>query len=524
MFDHPEGQPHPRSPSHLKKVKRYDFGEAILGKAPGIIKNFLEKEGGLKDLSEISLGKQIRDFIYNKDSRKKYIDMATNHLKNKRFPLDRHYDVILVGGGIHAAVFLYTVKKISPHSKILIVEKSFDICSTFFKLGDSLVLNSPTFSKVGLNSNIIQGHFIQVSDFDDLCEKPFPTARHLYELAVMIFFHADASILFDFEVKNINKVHDKYSISFENKTIKAENIIISNGMDEYRKNSFQRDRLSEKVVFGDDFISFSYKDKSFFENIRNKKIAVVGDGDTANCVMEYLLPLVYPNYYYGFYRENPFLPKYVYWIGQRAKNIQDYYFANKSRYCHSGGVIEFFWNEETPFELSTEIWKKTKELIHCIPDKLVSVSHQTNSLMLNTNTKQVEVDLMIDCTGRSNKLASSLFKDEYDFIKGDITFYGGQWDERSGRFIVAPRLLQARRIACKLKDENIFFLGSTCPLNKLIDDEEAKNGSLKYQEDRTSLTNSKWSLEHTLPRTVALAERHASLMTGKTRMNFDKYV
>lgn len=512
MFNHPEGQPHPRPPSHLKKSKRYDFGEDIFGKSSEAVEEILKKGNQLEDISEVSLGKQVRNFIYKKTNRKNYVSEAKSYLKNKELIFSEYYDVILVGAGVHAAIYLYTVKKRNPNLKVLILEKSSEICSTFFKLGDSLVLNSPTFSKVGLNSNIMQGHFIQVSDFDELFEKPFPTAKHLYELAVMTLFHADADILFDFEVENINKVDNKYSINFEHKTIKANNIVISNGMGGTRKNSFLKDISSKKIIFGDDFLSHCYEDKNFFEYIRDKRVAVVGAGDTANCVMEYLLPLVYPNYYYGFYREAPFFPKFVYWVGQSAKNIQDYFFANKSRYCHSGGIIEFFWDEETPFELSTEIWKKTKELIRCVPEKLFSLSHKGNSLELKTEIGQLEVDLVIDCTGRFNELSAKLLKDEHTFIEGHITLYGGQWDEELGRFIVSPRFLEERKIACKLEGENIFFLGSACPLDKLIEDDEARNGSLKYQEDRTSLTNSKWSLEHTLPRTVAFADKHQEIL------------
>tara|TARA_Y100001954_G_scaffold190680_1_gene204867 strand:+ start:3251 stop:4795 length:1545 start_codon:yes stop_codon:yes gene_type:complete len=513
MFNHPEGQAHPRPPSHLKKSKRYDFGEDILGESSKVIEEFLKKENQLKDISEISLAKQVRNFIYKKSNRKNYVIEAKNYLKNKELIFSEYYDVILVGAGVHSAIYLYTVKKKNPNLKVLILEKSSEICATFCKLGDSLVLNSPTFSKVGLNSNIMQGHFIQVSDFDELFEKPFPTAKHLYELAVMTLFHADADILFDFEVENIKKAEGKYSLNFENKTINAKNVVVSNGMGGNKKNSFLKDISSQKLIAGDDFLSHCYEDKSFFEYIRDKKVAVVGAGDTANCVMEYLLPLVYPNYYYGFYREVPFFPKFVYWVGQSANNIQDYFFANKSRYCHSGGIIEFFWDEETPFELSTEIWKKTKELIRCVPEKLFSVSHKVNSLELKTENEQLEVDLVIDCTGRFNDLSTKLLKGEHTFVEGDITLYGGQWDEELGRFIVSPRFLEERRIACKLQGENIFFLGSACPLDKLIDDNEARNGSLKFQEDRTSLTNSKWSLEHTLPRTVAFADKHQEILS-----------
>ena len=208
-----------------------------------------KKGNELKDISEVSLAKQIRNFIYKKSNRKNYVNEAKNYLQNKELIFSEYYDVILVGAGIHSAIYLYTVKKRNPNLKILILEKSLEICSTFFKLGDSLVLNSPTFSKVGLNSNIMQGHFIQVSDFDELFEKPFPTAKHLYELAVMTLFHADADILFDFEVENIKKVEDKYSLNFENKTIKAKNIVISNGMGGTRKNSFLKDIYLQKKLF-----------------------------------------------------------------------------------------------------------------------------------------------------------------------------------------------------------------------------------------------------------------------------------
>ena len=233
--------------------------------------------------------------------------------------------------------------------------------------------------------------------------------------------------------------------------------------------------------------------------------------------MEYLLPLVYPNYYYGFYRKDKFLPKYVYWVGQSAKNIQDYFFANKSRYCHSGGVIEFFWDEETPFELSTEVWKRTKELIECIPHNLESVTHNKETLLLKTKHKSIKADLIIDCTGRSNKISKKIMTNKHQYLNGkfliDISLYGGVWDDDLGRFTKpSPRKLKDKKIACKIKQKNIFLIGSSCNLSEMIDDNEAKNGSLKYQEERKTLTNSKWSLEHTLPRTVSFAVNYKEFL------------
>lgn len=504
--------------SPLKRLGRYDFGEALFGDSSKVIKRFLEKEDRLTDPSTISLAEQVREFIYRRDNRRKYVDTALDYLKSKQLPVISDYDVILVGAGIHAAAYLYMVKKKNPGLKVLIVEKSPTVCSTFSQLGDSLVLNSPTYSKVGLNSNIVQGHFIQTSDFDELIEKPFPTAKHLYELATMVLFHADADILFNHEITSISKEGGNYALSVLNETISASCLIISNGMGGPISTSFLKDKISQSVVFGDDFISESYKNKVYFESIRNKRIAVVGDGDTANCVMEYLLPLVYPNKHYGFGCRDTFLPSLVYWIGQSARDIQEFFYTNKQRYCHSGGVIEFFWDGDTPFELSDAIWNEARQRIVFAPEKLVSLSHKDDSIELKTCTQNLDVDLVIDCTGRSNILSSELLQNEFEFIEGNIVLYGGQWNEELDHFIPSPCRLSARRIACKLKNENIFFLGSACPLEQLICDKEARNGSFKYQEDRSSLTNSKWSLEHTLPRTVAFAEKYAEEFQGSKSM------
>lgn len=506
MFIHPEGEIHPKAPSHKKRMKRYDFGELIFGNSPKRIETFFKAKNILRP--EISLAKQVRDYIHHHENRKKYIEMAHDYLKTKAQNLRKVYDIVLVGAGVHSALYIYNLKKKNPNLKILVVEKDSTICSTFSKLGDSLVLNSPTFSKVGLNSNIMQGHFIQTSDFDEMFEKPFPTAKHLYELATMIHFHADSEILFDFETNDIDSYKERYVLEFQNKRVRTKNVIIANGMGQSKFDFARNEITASELITGDDFIAKSFYDENYFNSIEGKRIAVVGDGDTANSVMEYLLPLVYPNFYYGFYRKSAFLPKFVYWVGQKASDIQQYYFQNKTRYCHSGGVIEFFWNEETPFELSTEVWRKTKDLIKCIPGKLKSINKIEKQLKLITDSEELKVDLVIDCSGRINPLVDKFKKENLDFLIGKIEFYGGHWCDLQDSFIAAPINYTKRRIACRVENKNIFFLGCAAPLEQLIDDDEALNGASKYSEKRKTLTNSKWSLEHTLPRTVAFAENY----------------
>ena len=295
----------------------------VLGDKFSEIKNFLTQKKYFNSTSEETLAAQLRNFIYESSCRNEYVKFANKKLKEKKIDLNKNYDILIIGAGIHAAAFVYTVKKLDPNLHILILEKSSEISSTFHQLGDSLVLNSPTFSKVGLNSNIFQGHFIQTSDFDELSEKPFPTGKHLYQLAVMVLFHSDADILFNFDVKEITNEKKLRVISSKKEKIFSKNIILSNGMGANKKEPFKINRKSKKIISGDEFLSRSFKDKKFFEKIKKEKVAVIGAGDTANCVMEYLLPLVYPNYYYGFYRKDKFLPSFVYWFGKAPKTFKN---------------------------------------------------------------------------------------------------------------------------------------------------------------------------------------------------------
>ncbi|MEO1170728.1 MAG: hypothetical protein AAFX94_01580 [Myxococcota bacterium] len=504
---HP-GQGHPLPPAESKPVQRYDFGETVVGKSRRVALELLSDQ---VDDPDISLAERIRRFVFDRENRAGFVEAAFDYLKGKGPSLKRDYDVVVVGAGLHAASFVYTLRKQHPSVSVLVVEQTSSICSTFARLGDSLVLNSPTFSKVGLNSNVFPGHFIQLSDFDELAHRPFPTAKHLYELATLVLFHADAEIAFGFDATAITRSGDGYLVDNLDQSVQARSVVIANGLGAPASSTFAKNGPSPRIFHGDEFIAAYFKDSQFPERLRDRRIAIAGAGDTANCVMECLLPLVYPHSTYGFPKEAPFLPSSVVWIGQQATDIQEYYFANKLRYCHSGGVIEFFWQGDTPFDLSARTWSEAKSRIECSADRLLSVEDTGESLELQAACvilrTRLRCDLLVDCTGRANPLSETLLQRSYEFVEGDITFYGGQWDDRLEHFVASPRLLRQRRIACRLAGERVFFLGSAGPLGELIDDSEARNGALLYQEQRTSLTNSKWSLEHTLPRTAAFAEK-----------------
>ncbi|MEN0064164.1 MAG: hypothetical protein AAGA48_18585 [Myxococcota bacterium] len=479
----------------------------MFGRSREVVEALLQEEGRLDDPCESPLADQVRDYVANHEGRGRYVDTAMRWLGRTCERPSEGYDIVLIGAGVHAAAFLYTLRRTGSPLRTVVVEKSHEICSTFARLGDALVLNSPTFSKVGLNANVVPGHFVQLSDFDELAETPFPTAKHLHELATMVHLHADADIRFGFEVEALSRATGGYEVASRDRRVRAKCVVVCNGLGAPKTNAFSLDRRSDRVIFGDDLLSRCWQDPSFAARLEDQRVAVIGAGDTANCVMERLLPLAYPNEDYGLSRAPTPRPRSIVWIGQKARHIRDYFFANKTRYCHSGGLIELFWDGDDPFELSYQVWMRAKNLVRLVPERLRSLVHRPGALVLGTESETIEVDFVIDCTGRFNALASRMQRLEYRFVEGDIRFHGGRWDDEVERFTAAPKTLTGKRIAGRLAGERIFFLGCANSLCALIDDDEARNGSLAHQEERTSLSNSKWSLEHTLPRSVALAEQ-----------------
>ncbi|MEM6789959.1 MAG: FAD-dependent oxidoreductase [Myxococcota bacterium] len=502
--------PDPQSSSIGTPANRF-----LLGASASVAARLLgsPSDASERGSGEAPLAKRIVRHIHCRERRASYVAAAADYLRTKHPPLERTYDVVVVGAGIHAAMFAYTLGQLAPGTRVLMVERSTDICATFGRLGDALILNSPTFAKVGLDSNLFPGHFVQLSDFDELAHGPFPTAKHLHELATMVMFHADADIAFGFEVvKPWTRDGGTYVLSSPEQTVRTKSIVVANGTGPPRRLAFaESPETKDRYQLGDDFMRRCYEDEAFTRGLAGKRVAVVGSGDTANSVMEYLLPLVYPSAAAGLGCDVDGLPAHILWLGQSARTIKEFFFNNKLRYCHSGGLIEFLWCGDEPFDLSPVVWERAKELVTVVPEHVRSISSRDGAIRLETATANHEADVVIDCSGRFNSLSDALLRGRYEYVTADIGFYGGRWCDRAKCFVGLPKRHPDRRIACRLAGERVFVVGAAAPLHELVADDEAKNGAQRYQEDRTSLTNSKWSLEHTLPRTVALAERYLEL-------------
>ena len=148
--------------------------DAVIGESIEAARRFLRREMGAEPPVDRNLGTLIRDFIYDRERRRRYTEAAWLHLSRPRKSTVDVYDIVLVGAGVHAAAFTYILSRARPDLRILVVEREQTVCAPFARLGDALVLNSPTFSKVGLNSNVVPEHFIQLTDLTNLWSVLFP--------------------------------------------------------------------------------------------------------------------------------------------------------------------------------------------------------------------------------------------------------------------------------------------------------------------------------------------------------------
>ena len=114
----------------------------------------------------------MRRYVFRHDRRRTYVQAATR-ASSARASARPAYDLVLIGAGVHAAAFLTALRQAGTALKVLVVERSGDVCATFARLGDAMVLN-PYVLEGGPNANIVPGHFLQLSDFDELAERRSP--------------------------------------------------------------------------------------------------------------------------------------------------------------------------------------------------------------------------------------------------------------------------------------------------------------------------------------------------------------
>lgn len=274
------------------------------------------------------------------------------------------FDLVIIGSGVHGIVALHEVLKENPKLKVLVIDNG-DTAGATFRYGkDVFSINSSNrASGEGTrplpgegNINELPNFPIQVSDLSGV---KYPSANDLGVTLVTGLYaalrgYSNVEVLFNTNVKYLSdKPLDpsmNESVVIENTSlpqnirVDAQKVIVATGLGdpilpskvvkslalEPKLIQSQKGKPPRVLTFEDmvRIIAESNDPMTFF---KNKKIAVVGKGDSANVFIEYLLGFA-PQAGYGRSSAQTGKPQRIVWIGQDKKSCEEFISDARSRY------------------------------------------------------------------------------------------------------------------------------------------------------------------------------------------------
>lgn len=401
------------------------------------------------------------------------------------------FDVVVVGGGVHAAIFNSTLRRLAPDLKTLTVESSGVFAKTFQESADFFFINSPSDQKGKQNTNYFPGSSLQISD---LTKERYPTAGHIGFVALFAQMMSGTLTLLNSEVMELKKVRGGYQITLGNgPAIRSKLVVLATGLgrpkDFFDELSFLP-AASEKIDTAETFIRkmLRLRDQGIppLRTLAGERIAVVGAGDSGNVVVEFLL---------GFgpdsvYLEDPFelrgnpndrfsdvdRLKKVYWFGQTANSAQDFADQNKERYRNNANMVEDDLIETIPAKLQDVSYSSPEPMkaIDYIKDffggllnrSFASAKPRLPSYNLSfTSTRwgppeidKREVDRIIFAGGYENSVADLYARQVWD-RGGEIFLESLVSEQGSGRtFAFGKQIFEGRRE--KVFPTDIYIIGA----------------------------------------------------------------
>lgn len=346
------------------------------------------------------------------------------------------YDYVIVGGGVHGTIALAKILRDQPNARVLVIESSETLGSTFRLLSDIFKINSSS-RPSGPNSRPLPGEgnlnelpelAFQVSE---LSQGKYPTSGDLGRALVaggysVMESYPNVRVLLTSEVRKIDQQSDsdplnltvKFKVGTEDvtTTISAPNVVIASGLGlpsyppkfiEFLKQNPQvlqspdlRKQLPKVVTFEDllKIIAKSDNPKKFFAN---KKIDILGTGDSANVLIEFLLGYA-PDNAYGKSDGQTALAKALRWISQTAETCEQFIRTARSRYVQIG----------TGFRSSSP---NSPAMLRGVPQKADSLFFDDQnrlSIKLDDGSVISDSDLIVVATGfegQLHKLLASLY-------------------------------------------------------------------------------------------------------------------
>ena len=255
-------------------------------------------------------------------------------------------DVVVVGGGIHSAIFNSTMSHAFPEARVLTLEGSDTLIKTFTGAGPVFRINSPELGTA--TANLIAEAPLQLAQ---ISPAKFANAELLGQVALFALFHSTTNFLLSAKVAAITPDGDRYIVKLEEGlTVYARHVVVATGLgipslksDDQETMRIVRAEASRTVDLGKEVPDIQFFDDAIakaklsldmglapLDSYAGKRVAVVGAGDAGNVWVEFLLGHAPPEVYARAKVQTG--PAHSIWLGQKAKTIDEWKAANKPRY------------------------------------------------------------------------------------------------------------------------------------------------------------------------------------------------
>lgn len=392
------------------------------------------------------------------------------------------YDVVIVGTGVHGIIALHAGLARNPNLKILLVDEG-DTAGATFRYGKEVFNINSSNRSSGKDSkplpgegniNELPGLPIQVSD---LTSVKYPTANDLGTALVSGLYsalrqHPNVEVLFNTKATQIlpksknKQLKESIALTSSNNPdaslqVDAQAIILTTGLGTPRlvekvtetliakpELARQENGKIPKVIAFEDVIRILGSSNEPAKFFKDKKIAVVGKGDSANVFIEYALGYAAREGYARSSAQGGKVKK-IFWIGQEKQDCKDFISDIRSRYQQVS----------TGFRSSS---KNIEAIITPYAAKLSDVKNvgSTVTALLADKNSISDLDFIVVTTGFEQNvraLFSTITNNRNLDFKTDADFFKSQFET-----LEAPTSISAKntKVARKLNAREIYVLGT----------------------------------------------------------------
>lgn len=443
------------------------------------------------------------------------------------------YDAVVVGAGVHGVIALHELLAQNPALRVLVIEASDTAAANFTYAGDIFNINSSNrASGQGTqplpgkgNINELPGLPIQLSD---LAAVKYPTAGDLGDTLVAGLYaaatrYSGVDVLFTTDAKVIDTLSSakknrrfRYAVTAQFRsrpasrvTVNTKSVIVATGLGEPRLPNGVVDALKKypELVTTKDMTKalprlMTFEDvmrvlarsnypRKYFEN---KTVAVVGTGDSANVMIEFLLGYA-PSTAYGFSDAQTAGPKLIAWVGQDVRSCNAFIAAARSRYAQIG----------TGFRNSDP---ESRPVINPIIQRLERVSPSEKekgkiNLKFTPGPFNSDVDIAIIATGYEGELRrlfrgifpdSGTYATDEEFLAENFTYLLGRTTTSENETRIARALMREPvRGGNSKADPTAVIVGPAA-------------GPLAQRQELVGIVQNSVSVFNNAPRTIATAK------------------